>query len=140
MREDESEVEILGTMGPVIDENLVRAQGSRTRVGAGQGAMGGTAEGPGQEDSSTCGPGSGGIQRVKFRMQEWGGAVLGEKLPLDEGQEQVPARGGGRRVGVKWGTGLPPGARHCAQGPGIIGRRAPPGDDIGQRVEGKIHG
>lgn len=36
MREDESEVEILGTMGPVIDENLVRAQGSRTRVGAGQ--------------------------------------------------------------------------------------------------------
>ena len=80
-----------------------------------------------------------GIQRVKFRMQEWGGAVLGEKLPLDEGQEQVPARGGGRRVGVKWGAGLS-GAGHCAQGPGIIGRRAPPGDDIGQRVEGKIHG
>ena len=133
------EVEILGTMGPVIDENLVRAQSSRTRVGAGQGAMGGPAEGPGQEDSSTCGPGSGGIQRVKFRMQGWGGAVLGEKLPLDEGQEQVPARGGGRRVGVKWGTGLPPGARHCAQGPGIIGRRAPPGE-IAQRVERKIQG
>ena len=80
-----------------------------------------------------------GIQRVKFRMQEWGGAVLGEKHPLDEGQEQVPARGGGRRVGVKWGTGLPPGARHCAQGPGIIGRRAPPGE-IAQRVERKIQG
>lgn len=29
MREDESEVEILGTMGPVIDENLVRAQSSQ---------------------------------------------------------------------------------------------------------------
>ena len=139
MREDESEVEILGTMGPVIDENLVRAQGSRTRVGAGQGAMGGTAEGPGQEDSSTCGPGSGGIQRVRVRMQEWGGAVLGERLPWDEGQEQVLHGGGGRRVGVKWGAGLS-GAGHCAQGPGIIGRRAPPGDDIGQRVEGKIHG
>ena len=39
MREGESEVEILGTMGPVIDENLVRAQGTRTRVGAGQVAI-----------------------------------------------------------------------------------------------------
>ena len=133
------EVEILGTMGPVIDENLVRAQSSQIRVGAGQGAMGGTAEGPGQEDSSTCGPGSGGIQRVRFRMQEWGGAVLGERLPWDEGQEQVLHGGGGRRVGVKWGTGPPPGAGHCAQGPGIIGRRAPPGE-IAQRVERKIQG
>ena len=53
------EVEILGTMGPVIDENLVRAQGSRTRVGAGQGAMGGAGEGPGQVQSSTCGLESG---------------------------------------------------------------------------------
>ena len=99
--------------------------------------MGGTAEGPGQVESSTCGLGSGGIQRVRFRMQEWGGAVLGERLLLDEGQEQVPARG--RRVGVKWGTGPPPGAGHCAQGPGIIGRRAPPGE-IAQRLERKIHG
>ena len=138
MREDEREGEILGPMGPVIDENWVRAQGSRTRVGAGQGAMGGTADGPGQVDSSTCGLGSGGIQKVRFRLQEWGGAVLGERLLLDKGQEQVPARG--RRVGVKWGTGPPPGAGHCAQGPGIIGRRVPPGDEIGQRVEGKIHG
>ena len=66
-----------------------------------------------------------------------GEAVLGERPPLDEGQEQVPARGGGRRVDVKWGTGPPPGAGHCAQGPGIIGRRAPPGDENrAVRVEG----
>ena len=76
---------------------------------------------------------------MRFRMQEWGGAVLGERLPWDEGQEQVLPGGGGRRGGVTWGAGLS-GAGHCAQGPGIIGRRAPPGDDIGQRVEGKIHG
>ena len=78
---------------PVIDENLVRAQGTRTRVGAGQGAMGAAAEGPGLVESSTCALESGGIQRVRFRMQEWGGAVLGERPPLDEGQEQVPAWG-----------------------------------------------
>ena len=78
--------------GPVTNY-LVRAQGTRTRVGAGQGVMGGAGEGPGQVDSSTCGLESGGIQRVRFRMQEWGGAVLGERTTLDEGQEQVPAQG-----------------------------------------------
>ena len=94
MREDESEVEILGNhkRWPVIDY-LVRAQGTRTRVGAGQGAMGAAAEGPGLVEPSTCALESGGIQRVRFRMQEWGGAVLGERPPLDEVQEQMPARG-----------------------------------------------
>ena len=55
--------------------------------------MGGAGEGPVQVDSSTCGLESGGIQRVRFRMQKWGGAVLGERITLDEGQEQVPAQG-----------------------------------------------
>ena len=87
-----SEGEILGNhkRGPVIDENLVRAQGTRTTVGAGQGAMGAAAEGPGLVESSTCALESGGIQRVRFRMQEWGGAVLGERPPL----------GGGPRAGA----------------------------------------
>ena len=46
---------------------------------------------------------------------------------------------GGRdmRMGVKSGAGPPPGAGHCAQGPGIIGGRAPPGDENrAVRVEG----
>ena len=77
---------------PVIDY-LVRAQGTRTRVGAGQGAMGAAAEGPGLVEPSTRALESGGIQRVRFRMQEWGGAVLGERPPLDEGHEQMPAQG-----------------------------------------------
>ena len=62
--------------GPVINY-LVRAQGTPTRVGAGQGVMGGAGEGPGQVGSSTCGLESGGIQRVRFRMQKWGGAEVG---------------------------------------------------------------
>lgn len=113
MREDESEVEILGTMGPVIDENLVRAQGSRTRVGAGQGAMGGTAEGPGQVESSTCGLGSGGIQRVRFRMQEWGGAVLGERLPLVEAKSRC-------LQGVEVGGWVSSGGQVLPQGLGTV--------------------
>ena len=116
MREGESEEEILGTMGPVIDENLVRAQGTRTRVGAGQGAMGAAAEGPGLVESSTCALESGGIQRVRFRMQEWGGAVLGERPPLDEGQEQVHARG--VEVGgwvSSWGQSSPRGWALCSR-------------------------
>ena len=99
---------------PVIDY-LVRAQGTRTRVGAGQGAMGAAAEGPGLVESSTCALESGGIQRVRFRMQEWGGAVLGERPPLDEGQEQVPAQGEGRRVGVKLGKSSPRGWALCSR-------------------------
>ena len=55
--------------------------------------MAGAAEGPGHVESSTCDLESGGIQRVRLRMQEWGGAVLGERPPLDKGQEQVHARG-----------------------------------------------
>ena len=55
--------------------------------------MGAAAEGPGLVEPSTRALESGGIQRVRFRMQEWGGAVLGERPPLDEGQEQMPAQG-----------------------------------------------
>ena len=62
-------------------------------MGAGQGAMGGAGEGPGQVQSSTCGLESGGIQRLRFRMQEWEGLCWVKGPPLDEGQEQVPARG-----------------------------------------------
>ena len=40
MRESEGKVEILGTRGPVIDENLVRAEGTRTRLGARQAPWG----------------------------------------------------------------------------------------------------
>ena len=126
---------------PVIDY-LVRAQGTRTRVGAGQGAMGAAAEGPGLVESSTCALESGGIQRVRFRMQEWGGAVLGERPPLDEGQEQVPARGGGRRVGVKLGTVLPQGLGTVLKAQGSLAGELPLVMKIGQcgGVQGKIHG
>ena len=55
--------------------------------------MAGAAEGPGHVESSTCALESGGIQRVRLRMQEWGGAGLGDRPPLDKGQEQVHARG-----------------------------------------------
>lgn len=81
----------------MIDENLVRAQGTRTRWGTGQDAMAGAAEGPGLVESSTCGPESGEIQRVRFRDAGVGRGRVGERGPLDEGQEQVPARGGGWR-------------------------------------------
>ena len=81
MRESEGKVEILGTRGPVIDENLVRAQGT-CKAGSRAGAMGGAADRLGQVESSTCGLESCGIQRVRFRMQEWGRGRVGQKALL----------------------------------------------------------
>lgn len=59
-------------------------------------------------------------------MQEWEGPRLGERPPLDEGQEQMPAQG--REVGgwVSSGDRSSPGTGDCAQGPGNIGRRVHP--------------
>lgn len=75
-------------------------------------------------------------------MQEWGGAVLGERSPLDEGQEQVPARGGGRRVGVKLGTVLPQGLGTVLKAQGSLAGELPLVMQIGQcgGVQGKTHG
>lgn len=52
-------------------------------------------------------------------MQEWGGALLGERLPLDEGQEQVPARGGGGG-GAEVGGWVSSGGQVLPQGLGTV--------------------
>ena len=67
---------------------------------------------------------------------------VGERPPLDEGQEQVPARGGGRRVGVKLGTVLPQGLGTVLKAQGSLAGELPLVMQIGQcgGVQGKIHG
>ena len=73
--------------------------------------MGGAGEGPGQVQSSTCGLESGGIQRLRFRMQEW------EGLCWTRAKNRCLHGGGEGGMGVKeWVSGPPLGAGHCAQG------------------------
>lgn len=104
-------------------------------MGAGwQGGHGGSCRGTRARGAQHPCPGEwrnpeGEVQDAGVGEGRWG------KAP-DEGQEQMPARGGGRRVGVKWGTGPPRDWVLCSR-PREHWQTSTPGDENrAGRVEG----
>lgn len=105
--------------------------------------MGAAAEGPGHVESGTCALESGGIQRVRFRMQEWGrGHVAGKAPPWRRAKSRCLQ---GAEVGGWMSSGgqvLPQGLGTVLKAQGSLAGELPLVMQIRQcgGVQGKIHG